>query len=93
MERFDVAVIGGGPAGSTIGRLLAEWGHSVLILCKPPGQRPSLAESLPPSSRKLFSFLGILNAVDGAGFYRTSGNTVWWGHGAGRPWSRSGGNP
>ncbi|MFQ5930095.1 MAG: NAD(P)/FAD-dependent oxidoreductase [Acidobacteriota bacterium] len=84
MKSFDVAVIGGGPAGSTIGRLLTEWGYSVFIVCKPPGSGPSLAESLPPSIRKLFSFLGILSAIDQAGFYRTSGNTVWWGDAAGR---------
>ena len=78
-KALDVAVIGAGPAGSTIGRLLAEWGYSVLILSKPEGRNPSLAESLPPSSRKLFSFLGILDPLDKARFYRTSGNTVWWG--------------
>ncbi|MEE8161572.1 MAG: tryptophan 7-halogenase [Acidobacteriota bacterium] len=84
VEEFDVAVIGGGPAGSTVGRLLVEWGHSVLILCRPSGSQPALAESLPPSSRKLFDHLGILGQVDEAGFYRSSGNTVWWGEAAGR---------
>ena len=83
-EEYDVAVIGGGPAGSTVGRLLAEWGYSVLILCRPPGSQPVLAESLPPSSRKLFDHLGILGQLDAAGFYRSSGNTVWWGEGEGR---------
>ena len=43
-----------------------------------------LAESLPPSSRKLFSSLGVLDAVDQAGFFRTTGNTVWWGSREGR---------
>ncbi len=83
-EPLDVAVIGAGPAGSTIGRLLAEWGHAVLILSKPEGRNPSLAESLPPSIRKLFRFLGIVDRLDQAGFYRTSGNTVWWGEARGR---------
>ncbi len=81
---FDIAVIGGGPAGSTAGRLLAEWGYSVLILNRPEGKTPSLAESLPPSIRKLFRHLGILERVDEAQFYRTSGNTVWWGGAQGR---------
>src|SRR5881628_1270105 len=53
-ETFDVVVIGGGPAGSTAARLLAQWGHSTLILNKPPAKHPALAESLPPTCRKLF---------------------------------------
>ena len=74
----DVVVIGGGPAGSSIGRLLAAWGHSVVILNRdaPPGR--GLAESIPPSTRKLLSEVGALDAVEQAGFYRTRGNTVWW---------------
>src|SRR4051794_25228481 len=76
---FDAVIIGGGPAGATAGRLLAEWGHSVAILAAPADPRRALAECLPPSNRKLFQFLGILDAIDAAGFYRTTGNTVWWG--------------
>ena len=80
----DVVVIGGGPAGSAIGRLLAEWGHSVLILTRPTDPTRGLAESLPPSSRNLLSAIGALEVVDGAGFCRTTGNTVWWGSRQGR---------
>ena len=76
---LDAVIIGGGPAGSTAGRLLAQWGHSVAILTAPPGSRPGLAECLPSSNRKLFQFLGIADAIDHAGFFRTLGNTVWWG--------------
>jgi len=76
---FDAAIIGGGPAGATAGRLLALWGHSVTILSAPFSKHPSLAECLPPSTRKLFHFLGIHDAVDEAGFFPTTGNTVWWG--------------
>lgn len=76
---LDVAIIGAGPAGSTAGRLLAQWGYEVAILTAAPSKRPGLAECLPPSTRKLFRFLGIDDAVDGAGFLRTTGNTVWWG--------------
>ncbi len=83
-KNFDVAVIGAGPAGSSVGRLLAQWGYSVLILDKPKPKRPALAESLPPSTRKLFDFLGILDRVEQKQFYRTTGNTVWWGQAEGR---------
>lgn len=74
----DAAVIGGGPAGSAIGRLLASWGHSVLILDKAPDPSRGLAESLPPSTAKLLAQIGVLDAVDRAGFCRTRGNTAWW---------------
>lgn len=76
---YDVAIIGGGPAGSTAARLLAAWGHSVIILTAAPTHRPRLAECLPPSTRKLFDFLGIRNDLENAAFLRTTGNTVWWG--------------
>src|SRR5436190_6288340 len=75
----QIVIIGGGPAGSTAGRLLAEWGHTVTIHAPPSDPRRALGECLPPSNRKLFQFLGILDAIDAAGFYRTTGNTVWWG--------------
>jgi flavin-dependent dehydrogenase len=82
-ETLDALVFGAGPAGSTAARLLAQWGHSVAILTAPPS-RHSLAECLPPSTQKVFQFLGIQHAVEAAGFYRTTGNTVWWGRSARR---------
>ena len=75
----DAIVIGGGPAGSTIARLLALWGHSVRVLTRAADPARGAAESLPPSVRKLLAKVGVLEAIDGADFYRTSGNTVWWG--------------
>lgn len=75
---IDVAVIGGGPAGASAARLLAAWGHSVLLLTKSDSGHPSLAESLPPSCRKVFDAVGVLEAVEAAGFLTTGGNTVCW---------------
>jgi FAD-dependent halogenase len=76
---FDAVVIGGGPAGSTVARLLALWGHSVLILARAPDAARGAAESIPPSTRKLLATIGVLESIDAAGFLRTTGNTVWWG--------------
>ena len=79
MRSPDVAVIGGGPAGATAARLLAEWGHSVVVLSRPAGPRPPLAESVPPSTRRVLAAVGALGLVEGAGFLPTAGNTSWWG--------------
>ena len=38
----------------------------------------ALAESVPPSARKLLAELGVLDAVEAAGFFPNGGNTVWW---------------
>jgi flavin-dependent dehydrogenase len=73
----DVAVIGGGPAGSAAARLLASWGQSVLVFAR-AARQPPLAESLPPSCVKLFDEIGVRAAVDRAGFIRATGNTVQW---------------
>jgi flavin-dependent dehydrogenase len=78
MTPLDALILGGGLAGAAAGRLLAGWGHSVVVLTRPPA-RQSLAESLPPSAEKLLERLGVRAAVDRAGFVRATGNTVWWG--------------
>jgi halogenation protein CepH len=77
-DSVDVAVLGGGPAGSAAARLLASQGHRVIVLTRAPA-RPALAESLPPSVGKLLDRIGVRSAVDAADFVRATGNTVWWG--------------
>ncbi len=81
---YDVAIVGGGPAGAAAGRLLALWGYDVVVMTRREDPERSLAVSLPPSVRKLLREIGVLDAVDMAGFVRSTGNTVWWGGGAPR---------
>jgi len=83
LDRFpcDVLVVGGGPAAGTAARLLALWGRDVVVVAKPDASEPELAESLTPSCQKFFDLLGLSPAIEGAGFVRSSGHTVWWGEG------------
>ena len=76
---FDVAVIGGGPAGAAAAGLLAAWGHSVTVFSRSGSPSSRLAESLPPSTRKVLDRIGASGVVDGEGFVRSRGHTVWWG--------------
>ena len=82
-ETVDVSavVIGGGPAGSTVSRLLALWGHRVVLLDNSESalsRDRGLAESLPPSTRKILKQADLLEIVDRADFYQSTGNTVSW---------------
>ena len=63
--------------------LLAKWGHAVRVITRSPVSR-GLAVSLPPSCAKLFDAIGVSDAIERAGFMRSTGNTVWWGGGEGR---------
>ena len=83
-REVDVAVIGGGPAGAAAATRLSRWGYSVALLTKPTSPEVTLGESLPPSIMKPLIAVGLERAVEGKGFYRSQGNTVWWGEGNGR---------
>ena len=83
-SEWDVAVIGGGPAGAAAGGLLARWGHAVVVLTRPGSPSSLLGESLPPSTRKILDRIGVLEVVEAEGFVRSRGHTVWWGESEGR---------
>ena len=75
----DVVIIGGGPAGTAAARMLSGKGWSVLLLTREPTPDRELAESLPPSSRKIFEALGFEGRIAEAGFLESTGNSVVWG--------------
>jgi flavin-dependent dehydrogenase len=57
--QYDVVVIGAGPGGSTVGNLLAQQGHSVLILDKETFPRFHIGESLLPCGLPIYDRLGL----------------------------------
>jgi flavin-dependent dehydrogenase len=66
-DECDVLVIGGGPAGSTAGALLARQGHKVTILEKEHHPRFHIGESLLPANLTLFEKLGVAQEVKAIG--------------------------
>jgi flavin-dependent dehydrogenase len=56
---FDVVVVGGGPAGSTVATLLARRGERVLLVEKERHPRFHIGESLLPMNLPLFDELGV----------------------------------
>ncbi|OOG48226.1 NAD(P)/FAD-dependent oxidoreductase [Polaromonas sp. A23] len=63
----DVLVIGGGPAGATVGALLAQRGHKVVVLEKEHHPRFHIGESLLPANLALLERLGVAEAVRAIG--------------------------
>lgn len=66
---YDAIVIGGGPAGSTAATLLADRGHSVLLLERERFPRFQIGESLLPYNNDLFARLGLTEKLKGGRFY------------------------
>lgn len=64
MSEYDAIIIGGGPAGSTAGALLAEKGRKVLILEKEKFPRYHVGESLMPFCYFTFERLGLVDALN-----------------------------
>ncbi len=69
-ERCDVAVIGGGPAGSTAAALLARRGYKVIALEKAHHPRFHIGESLLPMNLPIFERLGVLDKVRTLGVFK-----------------------
>ncbi len=69
-ELCDVAVIGGGPAGSTAAALLARRGYTVIALEKARHPRFHIGESLLPMNLPILERLGVLDKVRTLGVFK-----------------------
>ncbi len=76
MQGWDVAVIGGGPAGSAAATLLADAGYRVQLLEKARHPRFHIGESLLPANLRLFERLGVGDAVREIGMKKPAAEFV-----------------
>jgi flavin-dependent dehydrogenase len=73
---YDVAIIGGGPAGSTAAALLAHAGRRVIVFEREKFPRFHIGESLLPFSMKAFTRLGLHEKFLRAGFMKKHGGEI-----------------
>ena len=73
---FDVAIIGGGPAGASMGCYLAKAGVKCVVFERELFPRPHVGESLVPSSTRVFKDLDFLPQMEEAKFPHKFG-AVW----------------
>lgn len=74
---YDVAIIGGGPAGSTAATLLTRAGRKVIVLERDKFPRFHIGESLLPFSMKAFTRLGLHEKFRRAGFMEKFGGEMF----------------
>src|ERR1043166_5200864 len=73
---YDVAIIGGGPAGGTAAALLARAGRRVIVFEREKVPRFHIGESLLPFSMKAFTRLGLHEKLLRAGFIKKYGGEI-----------------
>jgi len=74
---YDVAIIGGGPAGSTAAALLSRAGRRVVVFEREKFPRFHIGESLLPFSMKAFTRLGLHEKFLRAGFLKKFGGEIF----------------
>jgi flavin-dependent dehydrogenase len=72
-ERYDVVIIGGGPAGTTCGARLAQRGRKVLILERARFPRFHIGESITAFGFTVFKDLGVWDELDKINYVQKKG--------------------
>ena len=75
---FDVAVIGGGPAGAVVAAQLAKYGCKIALVDRSDSEF-KIGETLPPSSRVLLHKLQLLDLLQDGSHLPCYGNQSAWG--------------
>lgn len=76
IEAFDVAIIGGGPAGSSAGTLLAKAGRRVVIFEKEKFPRFRVGESTLPATLNTIDRMGAGEKIKNGGFLVKYGGEI-----------------
>ena len=74
---FDVAVVGGGPGGSSAATALARRGRRVLLLEREQFPRFHIGESQLPWTNEILDALGVRDTIASAGFVKKWGASFW----------------
>src|SRR6185369_5018362 len=81
-ESADAVIVGGGPAGCTTAILLKRYNPSahIVVLEKDSFPRHHVGESTLPDANAVLNKLGVIDALNGAGFPIKCGLTYKWRH-------------
>jgi flavin-dependent dehydrogenase len=74
----DVCVVGGGPAGATVSRRLAQLGYRVCLIERQDGSRRPAGEALPSSIRGPLEQLGLWEGLEQVGYLRCDRMRTRW---------------
>ena len=77
-RKWDVAIVGGGPAGAVAAMLVARAGHTVVVLDRSIRNRSAMGETLPPVANALLSDIGVAESFSKQGHLPAEGIVSVW---------------